>query len=333
MKKRKKYLKLPWQKNFRKIPVNILKKVEEFGEEKIIVGSVKKIPITDIKSARYKHLEIYYEDNKLIFPEKIIPTRRTGKFSHKNINGYIIVRKDLPKITKIYTFEVPNYGDWHNGSHDVDIPREVYPRDFISPKEVAIKIELIGKEFKTEENVILKFTVEEIINPQSQNFKETLFFNLNLLQENIGSVDIYKSNATVDEFLKTIYVSWEILPPGEKDENIATIFTAFNAENEKLKETIQDRYNFLNSLNPKAFIAGRNEFRRYFGAKFSDNLVVFENIEYGNAIYIMYENWQELSKLSRIDLLNMKEKKFERIIHKNNWKRKLKNLINIQKRN
>lgn len=54
-----------------------------------------------------------------------------------------------------------------------------------------------------------------------------------------------------------------------------------------------------------------------------DDLVVFENIEYGNAIYILYDDWDEISKLSRIDLLSGRAgSNFDRIIHSGNWKRK-----------
>lgn len=64
--------------------------------------------------------------------------------------------------------------------------------------------------------------------------------------------------------------------------------------------------------------------RRYFGAQFSDNLVVFENIEYGNAIYILFDNWAEISQMSRIDILQRKEKDFIRLPHRKNWERVLK---------
>ena len=70
---------------------------------------------------------------------------------------------------------------------------------------------------------------------------------------------------------------------------------------------------------------------RYFGAKFGDNIVVFENIDYGNALYILFDNWQEISQMSRIDILKRHEKDYFRIIHKNGWFSKLKHYINILK--
>ncbi len=69
------------------------------------------------------------------------------------------------------------------------------------------------------------------------------------------------------------------------------------------RKTMEQRLRVFGRFKPEAYIAGTNGFLRYFGAKYSDNLVVFENLNYGNAIYIMYDDWKELSKRSRVDLL------------------------------
>ena len=57
-----------------------------------------------------------------------------------------------------------------------------------------------------------------------------------------------------------------------------------------------DRYDFFVGLDPKKLIIGSSGFRRYFGALLEDYLVVFENIEYGNAVYILFEKWEVLSR-------------------------------------
>ena len=80
-------------------------------------------------------------------------------------------------------------------------------------------------------------------------------------------------------------------------------------------------------VKPQAFIQGTSEFRRYFGAQFADDIVVFENIEYGNAIYVMFEDWQLLSKKTRIELLSAEERQFVRIPHTRTWKLKLRDTV------
>ena len=65
----------------------------------------------------------------------------------------------------------------------------------------------------------------------------------------------------------------------------------------------------------------------YFGAKYGENIVAFENIDYGNALYILFDNWQEISQMSRIDILKRHERDFIRIIHKTGWQKVFKRHI------
>ena len=68
-------------------------------------------------------------------------------------------------------------------------------------------------------------------------------------------------------------------------------------------------------------------FVRYFGAKYADDFVVFENLRYGNALYVMFERWQELSQRSRIDLLKGDHEGFERIEHREGWEDRLEAMV------
>lgn len=83
--------------------------------------------------------------------------------------------------------------------------------------------------------------------------------------------------------------------------------------------TMKQRLQVMSRLKPEAFVTGTEGFLRYFGAMFGDDFVVFENLQYGNAIYVMYENWQSLSQRSRVELLAGDSNSFDRIIHKEGW--------------
>ncbi|MCM2137405.1 hypothetical protein MUU52_26630, partial [Klebsiella pneumoniae] len=90
----------------------------------------------------------------------------------------------------------------------------------------------------------------------------------------------------------------------------------------------ENRYEFFMSLEPKKIVTGNSTFSNYIGAMLEDDLVVFENIEYGNAIYILYDDWDEISKLSRIDLLSGRAgSNFDRIIHSGNWKEEVRKKV------
>ena len=273
------------------------------------------------------HLNIKFISDQLFYSKKILPKPSMGKKSQINIEGDEFVRKDLPMITKTYVVETPNYGDWSLGSHDVYFDREVYVRDYFAPKLLEIEIDLIGEETDNGDVYILRFTIDEILDKNSDDFEYHLFNNLNILQENVGHIDVYKSDATIEDYLKTIYVNWEILPPDNRDGTIARMISKFKIISEDDKKRIIERYDILANLKPIAFISGTSGFHRYFGAKFLKNLVAFENLEYGNAVYVMYEDWEELSKKSRMELLTGNNQGFDRIVHTKGWKNQLEYLI------
>lgn len=77
-------------------------------------------------------------------------------------------------------------------------------------------------------------------------------------------------------------------------------------------------------MNPKSYIVGKGGFSRYIGAKLGDELVVFENIRYGNALYVLYESWETVSKRSRLDLIQGTDADFERIPHVDGWAEQLR---------
>jgi hypothetical protein len=326
-------IKRAWQpRNFLKIPANILKIVENIPQSDIKVAGVKKIPEADIAAGKYAHINIRIKEGTLTFPARQQPRPSNGKYSRINAMGITIVRMDLPKYWKTFTMEAP---DWQGyGTHDVDIDREVYQRDFFPAKELELEIELLDEEVVNgEKSYLFKFEVVEVLDKKTvlaskdKDLWNDLFFDLNLLQENAGVADIYASKAARADYLKTVYIDWEILPPGEREKTIARILAGVRNPTEALKKKLTERYDLLAKLKPQAFVNGASGFRRYFGAKFADNFVVFENIEYGNAIYGMFEDWKELSKKSRLELLAGNRKGFERIVHKRGWEEKLVKLV------
>jgi hypothetical protein len=95
---------------------------------------------------------------------------------------------------------------------------------------------------------------------------------------------------------------------------------------------MRERVEVIGRLKPDAFIAGSDGFMRYFGAKFGDDFVVFENARYGNALYIMYEDWAQLSQRSRVELLAGPRESFERLEHRGDWKHILRAMVQDYRR-
>lgn len=320
-----------WKKHFRTVPEAVLTKVNKIAGDDFRVACVKRIPAADIAADKYAHIGLLLKDDKLNFPKEQLPPGSNGRYSRINLQGEELVLRDEPMVSKTYSIEAPN---WRNhGTHTVEWDRMIYRRQWFAPKELTLEIELLGEETEAEKIYVIRFAINEVLNRKSLRFRKLaaltneLFFNLNLLQENVGAADVYASGATRDDYLKTLYVNWEILPPGQRNETIAKILSGFKSPSPAVRARLEERYDFLIKLKPEGFIAGTSGFRRYFGAKFSESLVVFENLEHGNAIYAMFEDWETLSKSSRTELLKGSKAGFERIVHSKTWKRRLKQLV------
>lgn len=314
------------KKNIRKIPQSLLLKLKGIKANSIVVGCAKTFSEAQLKQGVLSHLGITLNDKGLLVPDVVLPDPKKGKYSYYNIHGEEVIRKDLPKETHYRTIQAPNWGDSWKGTHDVNIPYEKFPRELKAPMFARIKIESPGRD-PGKAAYIIKFELDAVLDRMASDFMDKLIKGLNILQENVGACGIEASGAGLAEYIKGLRVSWEILPPGTKEEIVAYL-SRKRALSEMQQKTIEDRYDVLMSFKPLQMIYGTSGFQRYFGAQIKENLVVFENIEYGNAIYVIYEDWEELSKRSRLELLSGKfGKNFDRIIHNKGWKKELKGLI------
>ncbi len=316
------------KKNFIKVPDSLLVKAKKLKEDNIVVFGIIKANKSDIITGEYLHLSLSIKDGKVQFKGNFIPNKEQGKYSDWNINGREIKRIDLPKETFYIYVEAPNWGDSYNGTHTVAFQKERYPVEFISPRLSSIKIELLTE---NKDDYIFRFVLSEVLNRNDKNFISRLLYCINLMQENVGMADIVESTVTAEDYIHTHTISWEILPPGEKEKFITRLFTGRQFTPEE-KKTTEERYDFFMKLKPKEMIIGVNNFQRYFGAKIDENLILFENTDYGNALYIMYENWEELSKKSRIELLSGRYgRDFDRVVHSGDWKEKTKAILKNNK--
>ena len=318
------------KKNIRQIPTRILQKIK-YLEPEFVACCVKTFDKVDIDNGDLKHLGIITSGKKIIIPKEILPDAKQGKHSNWNIKGREIKRTDLPK-EKFYNYvEAPNWGDSYNGTHTVALPGERYPVQYIPPRYSKIIVEHLNQD-SSSSKLLIRFIISEVLNTSDNDFQDRLFDCLNILQENIGDCDIDKADISKEVSLKTHEISWEILPPGSKADLIARLFKG-RQYTPQSKNVAEIRYDFFNSLNPLELIVGSNGFQRYFGAKLEEDLVLFENVDYGNALYIMYDNWKVLSAKTRIELLSGRYgKDFDRIIHSGDWKQKVRLIVRDKRR-
>jgi hypothetical protein len=308
--------------NFIKIPSAILEKVNGLDTDDVIVATVKKIKPSE--TGRLARLGISRNNGQIVIRGPFLPEAHHGKFSRYNIHGRVKVRRDLPKREKSWSIEAPSWGSTSD-THTIIFGKPCYQRQLIRPKNVTLSVELLGEE--PDGTVAVKVAVDQVLRKTMPDFKDELFYNLNLLQENVGASDVYASGTTLEQFEAQVKLTWQILPPGKIAEILARMVEGKQGITDEIKGEMTERMGILQLFGVKNWITGSDGFLRYFGAQYEDNLVAFENTQYGNALYVMFEDWPTLSRRSRIDLLKGSRDGFVRIVHSRGWPDRLKHAL------
>ena len=309
----------PWKQSFRRLSKKLLEDAERFGPE-IKVGVVKRVGAADIAEGTYEHLALkLLEDGSLEIDPSVIPPEEIGRFSCRNVGGWRETHRDQPKIWDTIYGEAPDWGGY--GMHSTSWDIERYPYTDHAPRYARIEIELLAQEINGDFNI--RFTVEEVLETTSDSFADDLLMLGNLLQENVGSVGVMSASASLDDYLSTIHLNWEILPPGETDRVIQLVADRGRHDHET-RQRLSHRIRVLERLGPTNWAVGTGGLQRYFGATFAENVVAFENEYYGNAIYVLGEDWEAVSPRSRIDLISSSDDvDFTRIVHNAGWEEEL----------
>lgn len=311
----------------RKIPEKVIAKLEKIDTPAIIVASCIKVTKDLINNSKLSYLGFRIVDNELMLDEEIIlPNPKIGSVSKENLNGKEIVHKDKEKVKKdIYLGERPSFGDWSKGSFSLWQRRDVYQKSFIQPRGYGIKVDVNSYD-KEDNSWEVVFTINHTFLRSESNFNNDLLFALSLLNEVTRKYNIYPSDMSAKDIISSRYISWSLFPPGERDIKNA-LSQRLSKSNNKHKEVVLDRAKVIEELKPQKFIYSTDLSNDYYGALFKDNLVVFENIKYGNATYILYDDWEDISKLSRSEILNTRDD-FDRVLHNSNWQKSLADILN-----
>jgi hypothetical protein len=322
-------MKFPWKQGILKVPPSVRAKLDEIDAELILVAAMKKVPLADIAIGLYAHLGLTVENDSAMAGDPVTPDEIIGKWSRRNTEGWEIKRTDLPMITKTFVWETPNFGDggrygWHTHFQD----REVYQRQIFEPRRLQIGTEILHE--IGAQTSLVKFSVAQPLDRKHPNFESDLLFTLNLLQENTGACGVFASDANHEDFVGTIALGWDVFPPGTADEVITSLRKSRGGMAPDVEANARSRTVLFNKLEPTAYLNGSGSFGSYFGALFADDLVVFENLQYGNALYILYADWQDVSKRSRLDLLKGTDEHYDRIRHDDGWERRFVDHMRIQ---
>lgn len=302
-------------KNFNVVPKKTLEELEKIEGKYLKVGISMEIELEKVKNDEYSHLKISYINDRIEYSTNFLPDKRMGRYSKYNIEGRTIRRKDLPKVPYSYSIERVNFGDSRKGYHTIHKNGKAHQKEEWFPEYNEITTKLL----ETKGNkYYFNFEYDIILDKESKKIKEELLFAINILQENCGGYSVYENNVSDEKLKEYIYVNWEILPPGKTE--FIKLFTSKNSKNQKDILEIEDRYNFIESLNPKEKYKGTNKLSEYFVAVLDNGKAILENINYGNAIFIIHEDWEKLSKLNKQKLTKLGLNKVTRVAHNKDWK-------------
>lgn len=317
----------PWKGGYRAIPVSIRAALDAIDGNLVTVAVSKKVDRADIERGLYTHVGVEMRQGRIAGLGPMLPPHDAGKWSERNALGWDRIRKDWPMVQKTYTFEAPNFGDGaRNGYTMQSRTREVYQHQIFEPQGMMIEPMLL--EDRGGAQVVIKFELTPMLERGSAEFELMLLWSINVLQENVGAAGVFPSDATDADYARTVVLDWQIFPPGTADEVVARFLGAARPANiPDFEKHVRDRVRLFEGFQPTGYIRGQGGFGSYFGAQFADDLVVFENLKYGNAVYLLYDNWDEAAQRSRLDLLRDRDAHFDRVVHTDGWEDRLTALL------
>ncbi len=248
----------------------------------------------------------------------ILPSAKRGKACEYNAEGKEVVRKDLEK--EPFTIERPREltdRGWNVHSWVNYIERERYPRDFIPPYEV--RLQLLQKE---EEEVIVSDGIEN-----KDEKKDAIKNTINMFLELFGECYVVGEDMQIHipEFKR---LDWVVLPVGEYPwDRIKQIIGSYFPDGSLKKNLFMERVDYLLEFEPDFRACWINGFEGYFVFWYRKlGLYVAENVRYGNATYVFSQGWEDISKMTKAEIIRG-ELAERRIIHSEGWSEKIRALL------
>jgi hypothetical protein len=242
---------------------------------------------------------------------RVLPASR-GPISRYNAEGRWEVHRDQPKETYYvsFTWEWKLWdGTWR--SETVYQERERYPRSWLPAPSVELEV----RKGPNDSLVLVTDPLEYI-----EGNHAALLHRINLLRELFGSAEVLTQE--LEQYLKVDVrrINWELLPPGEMPwpRLRAHVKPLIDQMGKRKGPTAEGRLKLLAEEGEAASAAvGLAGFRGYIAFDFGENRVL-ESLYYGNATYVFGPNWEELSQLSKADIIRGDLAK-ARIVHQPGW--------------
>jgi len=276
------------------------------------------LPVTPDMEARLRLIGF----DQLADGETVLP-RVVGSVSRYNAEGKEIVHRDRPKETVYRTVEWTRT-EFHGKDEQevtdfVERPYQRYPRTPVLPPGVELTSTRTPDGHRIIVSSALVYAEESDELLHTVNLFLELFREAHVLGEELRPVTLPP--------LKRL--GWHILPPGERlwpqlrEELAPLVQQAKKGQRQFLEYRLQT----IAKYGPMFTAIGTAGFIGYviFGFPKQD-LYILESAYYGNATYVLREDWARLSQLTKAELVHG-ELHDLRLVHRANWAEDIRSLF------
>lgn len=295
---------------FRSLPPEIKAQIDAVGDVRFVFGATRRFtPEQHAAWVDAPGLEEVDDTNWMG-----VPSAATGRWSKWNIGGRLRIRRDLPKVWHSWSIEAPDFRG--EGTHTISFGREVFQKQRLYGRQIEASVALVDEPVDTLVGTVLL----ELQGPYDPAEDDEYLYAASLARTWFGSVSVLPLDEAGVPQIPDSTFGWEFLPDGTRDEIREVLQRRFGPRTSPDQvEIMVDRLVRVQSLRPDRRMVGTTGLQRYIGYQFGPDFVAFENPRVGNALYLLRGDWQELSQLSRSQLLTSRQGEFDRIIHTANW--------------
>lgn len=279
--------------------------------QKFFIGiKIESKGIKDILSEKFDKTD----ENGLMF----IPKPYNGIMAQRNTVGEYLPDKSKPKETA-YRAQSWSLTDWGGNVHSgtSEVPYQRYPKFFIEPFGFNFTL-LNDKQY---------LVINKPFNKNKTEY-DTIKSAINLTLELFNKAETFLLDIDTDMPTPVRQsVPWEILPQGVRIWNAFKDVDASNQVSKSDKILIEERFKYLEEFKPDIEYQGTAGYSGYIAFVFTNkNIYVLDSILYGNATYIFEGNWEEVSQLTKKQIIDGNLYKY-RIIHDKKWRTEIKKIL------
>jgi hypothetical protein len=308
---------------FRATPPSILQRIADLDASSFQIGYRRIFTMDQLEQGALSHVGVNMADGIITYEESFLP-HPVKRWARRNINGQLKIRRDLPKRTVSWSVTTPNFGDgskYGYSSHTRSMP--AFRRELLHGRGYRILVSHLNH---AEDSFVFTFAVDAVFSSDIEDHDHNLLMAASLIGETVGYPQVLDATQSVAEWAATQSISWEILPvdhDGPLPDFEVVAKRSKQRTGRDLPNTYRERYESMKKLAPRDIYEGVSGFSRYMAFVF-DEAVVLENFTYGNAAYVMFDDWETLSQRTRPDLLSDPTANFIRIIHKDGWAKRIR---------